>query len=133
MVVVDTTVWVDLLRGNQTGQVDQLTALLRSYSEVVLTDIVFMELLQGARDDRQEATLKKRFTCFPVLRLESLDDFMLAARMNRAARGAGVILRNRLDFLIAAVCVREGVPILHADADFDRLAACTELRVLSVT
>ena len=42
-------------------------------------------------------------------------------------------LRNGLDYLIAAVCVREGAQILHADADFDRLASCTELRVLSAT
>jgi predicted nucleic acid-binding protein len=33
------------------------------------------------------------------------------------------------DCLIAAPCVRTGVPLLHADADFDRLAACTPLRI----
>lgn len=30
---------------------------------------------------------------------------------------------------IAAVCVREDVAILHRDADFDRLASCSALRV----
>ncbi len=131
MVVVDTTVWIDLLRGNRTQQVDRLRALLRAYSDVALTDVVLMELLQGARDDLQERSLKERFSAFPILKLETLDDFAHAARMNRAACGAGVTLGNRLDYLIAVVCVREDAAILHADADFDRLASCTELRVLS--
>ena len=132
LVVVDTTVWVDLLRGNATPHVGRLEELLRSHAPVTLTDIVFMELLQGARDDRQEALISRRFQGFPILRLETLDDFARAARLNRAARDAGVSLRNRLDFLIAAVCVRESAEILHSDSDFDRLASCTELRVLSV-
>jgi predicted nucleic acid-binding protein len=39
-----------------------------------------------------------------------------------------VTIRKTLDCLIAAPCVRTGVPLLHADADFDRLATCTPLR-----
>jgi predicted nucleic acid-binding protein len=42
-----------------------------------------------------------------------------------------VTIRRTLDCLIASVCVREDLPLLHADADFDRLAACTPLRVVS--
>jgi predicted nucleic acid-binding protein len=66
---------------------------------------------------------------FPVLRLENLDDFALAARLYRTARQAGVTIRKTLDCLIAAPCVREGAPILHSDEDFDRLASCTSLEV----
>lgn len=131
MVVVDTTVWVDLLRGNRTPQVGRLEQFLRSHAPVALTDVVYMELLQGARNKRQHASLQRRLLKFPILRLESLDDFALAAELNRAARGTGVMIRNRLDFLIAAICVRESMPLLHSDADFDRLASCTDLEVLS--
>jgi len=31
--------------------------------------------------------------------------------------------------MIAAVCIREGVPLLHDHADFDRIAAVSELKV----
>jgi predicted nucleic acid-binding protein len=40
-----------------------------------------------------------------------------------------VTIRNTLDCLIAAPCVRTGAPLLHADADFDRLATCSSLRI----
>jgi hypothetical protein len=28
-------------------------------------------------------------------------------------------------------CVRTGAPLLHADADFDRLASCSPLRIFT--
>lgn len=68
---------------------------------------------------------------FPILRLENLDDFSLATALYRKARRAGVTIRKTLDCLIAAPCVREGAPILHADEDFDRLASCTDLEVFA--
>jgi predicted nucleic acid-binding protein len=58
-----------------------------------------------------------------------LEDFVLAADLYRTARDAGVTVRKTLDCLIAASCVRTGAPLLHADADFDRLASCTPLRL----
>ena len=64
-----------------------------------------------------------------MLRLDGLDDFALAAELYRRARRAGVTILKTLDCLIAAPCVRTGAPILHADADFDRLADCTPLRL----
>jgi predicted nucleic acid-binding protein len=69
---------------------------------------------------------------FDVLRLESLDDFRRATELYRTARGHGVTVRKTVDCLIASVCIRESIPILHADRDFDSLARCTELAVVPV-
>jgi predicted nucleic acid-binding protein len=55
----------------------------------------------------------------------------LAVSVYRAARAEGVTIRKTLDCLIAAPCVRTGAPLLHADADFDRLASCTPLRIFN--
>lgn len=49
--------------------------------------------------------------------------------MYRAARVHGHTIRRTLDCLIASVCVREGAALLHADADFDRLALASALQV----
>jgi len=56
-------------------------------------------------------------------------DRLPAGCLYRTARRAGVTVRKTLDCLIAAPCVRTGAPLLHADADFDRLATCTPLRI----
>jgi predicted nucleic acid-binding protein len=64
-----------------------------------------------------------------MLRLQDLDDFRLAAELYRFARSKGVTIRKTLDCLIAAPCIRANASLLHADADFDRLATCSALRI----
>lgn len=129
MIVVDTSVWIDVLNGVDSPRALQAVALVEGGEPVALTDVVMTEVLQGLRSDR-EAQLVERHLCgFPILRLQQLADFVLAAELYRTARSKGTTIRKTLDCLIAAPCVRTGAPILHADADFDRLASCTALRV----
>lgn len=54
-------------------------------------------------------------------------DNRAAAGLHRAARESGVTIRGTVGCLIAAICIREGATLLHADADFDRLAEISEL------
>ncbi len=97
--------------------------------DVALTDVIVMELLRGVTRERQVPELARQLRAFPILRLRGLEDFDRAAELSRAARRTGISLRSSLDLLIATICVRDGLPILHADRDFDRLASCTTLRV----
>lgn len=131
MIVVDTSVWIDVLNDVDSERASRCTELLQDGAPLALTDVVFAEILQGFRHERDARRVEKHLLAFPVLRLEDLDDFALAAALYRKARRAGVTIRKTLDCLIAAPCVRDAVPILHADEDFDRLASCTELKVFT--
>jgi predicted nucleic acid-binding protein len=90
---------------------------------------VLTEILQALPSEREARLVERQMRAFPILRLESLDDFSLAAQLYRTARRAGVTIGKTIDCLIAAPCVRTGASLLHADADFDRLATCTPLKV----
>ncbi len=130
MVIVDTSVWIDLLRGVFSSRAMRLSEILEDpQQDVALTDVIFMELLRGVTRERQVPELARQLRAFPILRLRGLEDFDRAAELSRAARRTGISLRSSLDLLIATICVRDGLPILHADRDFDRLASCTPLRV----
>ncbi len=131
MIVVDTTVWIDLLRGNEAPGANRAASLIADGAPVALTDVVLAEVLQGLASEREARRVERHLRAFPIVRLEGLDDFVLAAELYRRARRAGVTVRKTLDCLIAAPCVRTGAPLLHADADFDRLATCTKLRIFS--
>ena len=131
MIVVDTSVWIDVLNENETPQATRCVELLEDGAPIALTDVIFTEVLQGLRTEREAARVERYLRMFPTLRLESLDDFALAGALYRKARRAGITVRKTLDCLIAAPCVRDGVPILHADEDFDRLATCTRLTIFS--
>ena len=129
MIVVDTTIWIDFLNGRDESHVDHLAAMIDADAGIALTDVTLTEVLQGIRDEAQVRIVDERLCAFDVLRLESLDDFRRAAELYRAARRQGVTIRRTIDCLIASVCIREQVPIMHNDVDFDRLAEHSELTI----
>lgn len=129
MIVVDTSVWIDFLGGRRTRQAVRCAELIENGEPVALTDVILTEVLQGLRSEDEAQLVERHLRAFPVLRLEGLEDFSLAAGLYRTARAEGVTIRSTIDCLIAAPCVRTGAPLLHADADFDRLASCTALRI----
>jgi predicted nucleic acid-binding protein len=129
VIVVDTSVWIDVLNDNGTPQAQRAVELIEGGEPVALTDVVLTEILQGLRSEREAQVVERHLRAFPILRLEGTEDFVLAAELYRTARRSGVTIRKTLDCLIAAPCVRTGAPILHLDGDFDRLASCTPLRI----
>ena len=129
MIAVDTSVWVDVLNQQDSPQARRCVELIEDGAPIGLTDVVFTEILQGLRTDREAALVERHLRQFPILRLEGLDDFALAASLYRQARRAGVTIRKTVDCLIAAPCVRTHSAILHADSDFDLLASCTAVQV----
>lgn len=131
MIVVDTSVWVDLLRGTESRQADRCAELVTDGAPIALTEVVYAELLQGAPSEPQARRLDEHLRIFPVLRLDGLADFALAAELARKARAAGKPVGQLADCLIAAPCVRTGASLLHSDAHFDRLAECTALTIFA--
>jgi predicted nucleic acid-binding protein len=129
VIVVDTSVWIDVLNAVDSPAATTCIDLIESGEPVALTDIVFAEILHGLRGDDEAAQVEAHLRAFPILRLQALEDFSLAAELYRTARRNGVTIRKRLDCLIAVPCLRAAAPLLHADADFDRLATCTPLRI----
>jgi predicted nucleic acid-binding protein len=129
VIVVDTSVWIDVLNERDSPQADRCVELIEGGGPIALTDIVVTEILQGFRSDREAHLVERYLRAFPILRLDGLEDFVLAAQLFRTARRAGVRIRKTLDCLIAAPCVRTSAPLLHADGDFDQLAKCTPLRI----
>jgi len=129
LILPDTSAWVEEIR--HTGSVVDraLELLLDSGVEIAVTEPVIMELLAGARTKRELAATRGRLLAFPILRVQGLVTFERASAVWRACRTAGEPVRNTLDCLIAAVAIREGASVLHADRDFDVIARHTELQV----
>ena len=57
-------------------------------------------------------------------------DYEDAAAIYRSCRIRGETVRRMIDCLTAAVAIREGVPVLHADHDFDVIARHTTLQLV---
>lgn len=81
-----------------------------------------MELVAGARSDRQEADLRLLLRRFRLLPFEAAVDFDAATGIYRRCRREGVTPRGILDCMIAAVAWRNVATLLAHDHDLDRVA-----------
>lgn len=126
MILVDTSAWVEFLRDTGSATCNRVEALLEG--EIATCDMVRMEVLAGARDERHLGNLRRllaRAVFIPVMPA----DYELGAELYRRCRQRGETVRRLIDCLIVAVAIRADVALLHRDADFDVLARHTELRI----
>ena len=68
MILVDTSVWVEFLKGHQ-PYLDQMKQLLDE-RQVLAVEPVFGELLQGAKDDRERRILLQFWENLPKNQME---------------------------------------------------------------
>lgn len=131
MRLVDTSVWVDFLRGTHTAKTEKLRALLEAAAPALITGVVLQELLQGARDAAEWKSLRTYFLALPFVHLEDpIVSHASAAELHYRCRRRGVTPRSMVDCLIAQVAIENGLVLLHDDADYDRMAkVIPELKV----
>ncbi|TSE24369.1 Ribonuclease VapC11 [Tepidimonas sediminis] len=123
MVLVDSSVWIALLRAQAGPAVDCLRRLLWD-GEAVLAPVIVQEILQGAASPPQLERLREHFTGLPVLRSrDPLVTHTAAGALYARCRWAGVTPRSPHDCLIAQTAVEHDVALLHDDVDFERIAA----------
>jgi predicted nucleic acid-binding protein len=126
VILIDTSAWVEFLRDTGSPACRRVDDLLAS--DIAICDVVQMEVLAGARDERHLASLRALLARATLARIEPVD-YDQAAALYRTCRRNGETVRKLIDCLIAAVAIRLDVPVLHADADFDALARHTGLRL----
>ncbi|MDP1699055.1 MAG: PIN domain nuclease [Xanthomonadaceae bacterium] len=120
MILVDTSVWVGLLRQSATPPVARLRQLLLD-GETLIAPVVLQEMLQGARSQADLSRLREHFSALPMLEHRATT-YALAGTLYARCRWAGITPRSPHDCLIAATAIEHGVPLLHDDRDFERIA-----------
>lgn len=129
-VLVDTSVWIDHLRGRQSAAASELAGWLHDDPDCILVnEVVVTELLRGLSSEADsaqlQAALDKLLQADPMGR----SDWLLSARIYRTCRDAGLTIRSPMDCLIASHAIRLNVPVLAIDRDFEAIASCTPLRL----
>lgn len=118
MILVDTSVWIEVLRG-RAGET--FAAAVRP-EEIVACLPVVQEVLQGFDSDLMHRAATRAFAEIPIIgdpiTRAIVDD---AVDLYRSARRAGVTVRSSVDCLIAACAIRHDAVVLHLDRDFDHL------------
>ena len=127
MVLVDSTVWIDLLRGTSRAPVERLRRLL-TQGDACVAGVIVQELLQGAASPTHRERLQHRFLALPLLSTRPHGQTHAAAgALYARCRWAGVTPRSPHDCLIAQLAIEHQLPLLHDDRDFEQLATVEPL------
>lgn len=129
MILADSSAWIDFFRKTGTPAHLELHRILDAGEALAVSEIVVGELLAGLPSGPQLASVRDRLLALPMLSLNGLDDFELAAWIFRTCRDAGHTFTTLTDCIVAAPALRTGVPVLHNDTDFDVMERVVGLRI----
>lgn len=117
-IMVDTSVWIDFFRGNETFEVERLIGYIEENERIFTGDLILAEIFQGIRHQRELTAVEAAFRPFLVVDMVGETNARQSAAFYRALRGRGLTIRKTIDCLIATWCIQNQIPLLHADGDF---------------
>ena len=117
MILVDSSVWIDLLNDVVTEQVRRLRALLPT-TPLLIGDLILFEVLQGFRIEAQARLVERSLSRFEAVSLIDPELAVKAAANYRFLRRRGITVRKTIDVIIATYCIERGHSLLHSDRDF---------------
>jgi predicted nucleic acid-binding protein len=124
MILVDTSVWIDLLRAKPRIEEEEL------FRFAVCGPIV-QEVLQGLKPGAASDAFRSSFLALPVLSDPiPVELFVAAADIYRSGRRRRLTIRSSVGCLIAAIAIENGVPVWHKNRDFAAIATFTERAVV---
>jgi predicted nucleic acid-binding protein len=115
--LVDSSIWIDLLSGRKTGQTQKLKQSIQNDDEICYCGFVLMEVLQGVKDEKEFVSVRRQFENSIYL-ADDRSTFELGATIYRELRCKGITIRNSVDCLISAVVIQHGVNFLENDRDY---------------
>jgi predicted nucleic acid-binding protein len=122
-VLVDTSAWIEYLRGTGSPHTRWLREAIRAGTPLAWTDPILYELTAGAGNAQRAEELRALVLGGPMLAVAGLQDWEDAAQLYRRTRSRG----SSIDCLIAAVAIRTDSPLLTVGRDFDALAEVSDL------
>ena len=132
MIVVDSSVWINFLKGRNSPPVQRLRAALGT-DEIIVGDLMLCEILQGLASERAAQEVENLLRRFEIVPMVGDTIAVKAARNFRSLRRRGITIRKTIDLLIGTWCIENRRPLLHDDRDFHPMARHLGLTEVPVT
>ena len=126
MVLVDTSVWIDIFRDN-TGKERASLETLIGEEEIVLSRFNQLELLQGAANEQEWSLLTQYLEVQDFLEAGT-ETWPDAARVYFDLRRQGKTVCSPIDCCIAQLCLEHDALLVHRDRDFETISSIRPLR-----
>jgi len=129
MILVDTSVLIDLFKGNDNAPVRVFRKVIQQGVPFGITSVIYQEILQGARTKKEYDMLNEYLSTQRFFHpKDQLASYAGAADIYFSCRRKGVTVRSTIDCLIAQITLEHELFILHNDKDFTVMAPIIGLR-----
>jgi len=124
MFLIDSSVWVEYLRPKGSVKVKERVRATLQREEAVSCGIIIVEILRGARNEKEFQILRDTLVSLPQI---PLDDTVI----ERASRWGFLLDRkgkvvSTTDLLIASAAYKKAC-LLHSDTDFEVISSVADL------
>jgi len=120
VILVDTSVWVEVLR----DKTDRMVKVFRERTGdeiIAFSRFTQLELLQGAKNEQEWQRLDTYLSTQYYLEATE-NTWRDAARIYFELRKNGITINSPIDCCIAQLAIETQVLLLHRDKDFERIA-----------
>jgi len=129
MILVDTSIWIDVFRRRKPLRLQEVV----DFDQIVTCLPVIQEVLQGFREEWAFRLARDAMLSLPAVESPlSIGVIEEAVSLYRTARRQGLTVRSSVDCLIAACALRHGLTVLHRDRDYPMLGKVSALQQRSV-
>lgn len=130
MILVDTSVLIDLFKGDENEAVVSLRDIIRQQRPFGITSVIYQEVLQGAKTKKEFISLKEYLSTQRFFHpKDPLASYAEAANIFFSCRRKGVTIRSTIDCLIAQIAIEHELLLLHNDKDFTAMASVVGLHI----
>ena len=126
MMLIDTTVLVDVLRDASGANGRRLLAVLQA-QDVAFARFTELEIFAGARDEADWGSIQGYLASKAMLD-PTASSWSGAARIYFDLRRAGRTVRKLIDCCIAQIALEHDLTLLHNDRDFETIATVRPLK-----
>ena len=129
MILVDTSVLIDFFKGIINPAELSFKSILEQDIPFGITSLIYQEVLQGAKSEKEYAGLKKYLSTQRFFHPQDpIDTYTKAAGIYFRCRKKGITVRSTVDCLIAQIAIENKLLLLHSDRDFEAVADVAPLR-----
>jgi predicted nucleic acid-binding protein len=129
MILVDTSVLIDFLKGFQTEGRDKFEVVLHRKIPFGITSFILQEVLQGAASEKEFLLLKKYLLSQKFYHpKDPVDSFARAARIYMDCRKQGITIRSTIDCIIVQTTLEHDLFLLHNDSDFNAMVKVVPIK-----
>ncbi len=133
MVLVDTSVMIDYLQGNENDAVLRFQYVLDNGIPFGITPLIYQEVLQGIKTEREFDKVKRYLdTQRFYLSQDERESYASAARIYFKCRKKGITISSTIDCLIVQAAIENNLLLLHNDSDFDGISKVVGLKIFNV-